>query len=64
MMKNSAVRGLGTIAYKFGLGSEPSDIPDHRLARLVEGPDRLSPGRALDLGGGTGGNAIYLARHG
>jgi SAM-dependent methyltransferase len=64
MMKNSAVRPLGTISYKFGLGPQPSDIPDHRLVRLVEGPDGLSPGRDLDLGCGTGRNPIYLARHG
>src|ERR1700758_4653672 len=64
MVKYSAFRTLGTVAYKFGLGPQPSDVPDHRLEQLVEGPDRLAPGRAIDLGCGTGRNAIYLARHG
>ncbi|HZM77089.1 MAG TPA: class I SAM-dependent methyltransferase [Candidatus Limnocylindrales bacterium] len=31
---------------------------------LVEGADRVPPGRAIDLGCGTGRNALYLARHG
>jgi SAM-dependent methyltransferase len=31
---------------------------------MVEGPARLPPGRALDLGCGTGTSSIYLARHG
>ena len=39
-------------------------MPDHRLVELVEGPERLPPGRALDLGSGTGRNALYLAAHG
>lgn len=50
--------------YRFGLGPQPSDVPDHRLVELVEGSDKLAPGRALDLGCGTGRNAIYLAKHG
>lgn len=33
------------------------------IVQLVE-QEQLSPGRALDLGCGTGTNAIYLARHG
>ncbi|MEU0955535.1 class I SAM-dependent methyltransferase [Streptomyces niveus] len=31
---------------------------------LTEGPDALAPARALELGCGTGTNAVYLARHG
>ncbi|OMC41648.1 methyltransferase type 12 [Mycobacterium sp. GA-1841] len=34
----------------------------HSLTALVEGG--LPPGTALDLGCGTGDNAVYLARHG
>jgi SAM-dependent methyltransferase len=33
------------------------------LVALVEG-GRLAPGRAIDLGCGTGSNSIYLAQHG
>ncbi|MGH3968386.1 MAG: class I SAM-dependent methyltransferase, partial [Mycobacterium sp.] len=40
------------------------DVPDTRLIELVEGPDRLAPGRALDLGCGAGRNTLYLARSG
>ena len=31
---------------------------------MVEGPNRLPAGKALDLGSGTGTNAIYLAKQG
>lgn len=56
--------GIADLAYRFGLGPRWSDVPDHRLAQVVTGPDALPPGRALDLGCGTGRNARYLARHG
>jgi SAM-dependent methyltransferase len=41
-----------------------ADVPDTRLVELVEGPHRLEPGRALDLGCGAGRNTRYLAQHG
>jgi cyclopropane fatty-acyl-phospholipid synthase-like methyltransferase len=37
--------------------------PRAELVELV-GSERLRPGRAVDLGCGTGANAIYLAQHG
>jgi SAM-dependent methyltransferase len=61
---NTVLKVAGDMVYRSGLGPQPSDMPDHRLVELVEGPDRLAPGRALDLGSATGRNSIYLARHG
>ena len=61
---NSVLRLVADVTYRLGLGPRPSDVPDHRLVELAEGPNRLAPGRALDLGCGTGRNAIYLAGHG
>jgi len=39
-------------------------IPPPELVEVVEGPNALEPGRALDLGCGTGTNVIYLVQHG
>jgi SAM-dependent methyltransferase len=64
MVMNTLLRAAGEAAYRLGLGPRPSDVPDHTLVELVEGPGRLAPGRALDLGCGTGRNALYLARRG
>jgi SAM-dependent methyltransferase len=63
-MMNSVVRAVADATYRLGVGPRPSDVPDHRLVEVVEGPDALPQGRAVDLGSGTGRNAIYLARHG
>ena len=63
-MVNLVLRTVADVTYRLGIGPRPSDVPDHRLVEVVEGPDRLPPGRAVDLGSGTGRNAIYLARHG
>jgi SAM-dependent methyltransferase len=50
------------------LGFNPSlkaaDVPDPWLTEVVEGPNRLKPARALDLGCGGGRNTLYLARNG
>ena len=63
-MVNSVLQTVADVTYRLGIGPRPSDVPDHRLVEVVEGPDRLAAGRAVDLGSGTGRNAIYLARHG
>jgi SAM-dependent methyltransferase len=59
-------RSLYDLHYRIGA---PWDGPPRaELVRLVEGgavtPARFPPGRALDLGCGTGANLRYLARHG
>jgi SAM-dependent methyltransferase len=52
------------LGYRFGLAPWDTDRPVPMVVEAVEGPDRMMPGRALDLGSGTGRNAIYLAGHG
>ena len=40
-----------------------TDVPDRHLVDLVE-KEVIAPGRALDVGCGTGTHAIWLAKHG
>ena len=59
-------KGVYDLLYRFGA---PWDGPPRAdLVRLVESgavtPARLAPGRAIDLGCGTGANVRYLAEHG
>src|SRR6266545_4272992 len=57
-----------TIPYGFlyRTGRTPWDtgVTPPEVVELVEGKTPLPPGRALDLGCGTGNEVAYLARHG
>jgi SAM-dependent methyltransferase len=50
--------------YRFGFTPWDSGIPPPELQELIEGPNRRTAGKALDLGCGTGTNSIYMTRHG
>jgi SAM-dependent methyltransferase len=52
------------LIYRLGLTVWQRPIPPAGLVTLVEGPSPLPPGRALDLGCGTGTDTVYLAAHG
>lgn len=50
-------------AYVTGRAPWDTGITPPEIVALIEG-ERLPPGRAIDLGCGTGTNVIYLAQHG
>ena len=50
--------------YRFGFTPWDSGVPPPELKELIEGPQARTPGKALDLGCGTGTNAIYMTQHG
>lgn len=52
------------LAYLLGVKPWDSGIAPPELKALVEGAAPLKPGRALDLGCGTGTNSRYLSDHG
>jgi ubiquinone/menaquinone biosynthesis C-methylase UbiE len=58
------VQRLYERAYRRGKTPWDTGIPPPELVEVIEGPNALEPGRALDLGCGTGTNAMYLAQHG
>jgi cyclopropane fatty-acyl-phospholipid synthase-like methyltransferase len=51
-------------AYRTGRTPWDTGITPPEVVELIEGAAALPPGRALDLGCGTGTNVAYLARHG
>ena len=51
-------------AYRFGFKPWDTGIAPPQVVAAVEGADHLPPGKALDLGCGTGTNVIYLQQHG
>jgi SAM-dependent methyltransferase len=52
------------VAYRTGRTPWDTGITPPEVVDLIEGRDHLAPGRALDLGCGTGTNVRYLAEHG
>ncbi|GAA4212328.1 class I SAM-dependent methyltransferase [Microbispora amethystogenes] len=67
--EEEAVRRALEEYYRAGKPPWDTGVTPPELVALIEGPGEghgaaLPPGRALELGCGTGTNAIYLARHG
>ena len=50
--------------YRRGMTPWDSGVTPPEVVELIEGSSATQPGRALDLGCGTGTNVAYLARHG
>jgi len=59
-----ATRAVVNLLYHSPFNPKSTDNPDDAVVDLVEGPNALPPGRALDLGCGSGRHTIYLAEHG
>lgn len=63
-VKLAAMSLVYRLMYRIGFTPWDTGVVPPELRALVEGPQGLSPGRALDIGCGTGTQAVYLAHHG
>lgn len=52
------------MAYRVGLAVWERDSSPPELTDLIEGSSPIPPGRAIDLGCGTGTDTVYLSRQG
>ena len=50
--------------YRIGFTPWDTGVTPPELKELIEGRNKRVPGKSLDLGCGTGTNAIYMAEHG
>jgi SAM-dependent methyltransferase len=57
-------RILFQLAYLLGFKPWDSGVTPPELVEQIEGPNALRPGRAIDIGCGTGTNCQYLLDHG
>jgi SAM-dependent methyltransferase len=57
-------RILFQLSYLLGFKPWDSGVSPPELVEVVEGPNALRPGRAIDIGCGTGTNCQYLLDHG
>ncbi len=62
--QEASVRGVLEDFYRDGKPPWDSGITPPELVALIEGPGALMAGQVLELGCGTGTNAVYLAQHG
>src|SRR5690349_15279346 len=62
--QEAAVRRMLEDYYRDDAPPWDTGVTHPELVALVEGSGAPRPGRALELGCGTGTNAVYLARHG